>query len=103
MSTLQQVTNISVAFCVPAAMAVAVSSCRVLSFVNLDIISRWGDILTVVALCTGFGQQLARPLFRERHDPNMSEEDATKLLHEGLRVCAFLPVEVLGCGRTCDA
>ena len=34
----------------------------------------------------GFGQMLARPLFRERHRPDMSEEDAIKLLHEGLRV-----------------
>lgn len=29
---------------------------------------------------------LARPLFRERHHPDMSEEEATQLLHEGLRV-----------------
>ena len=29
---------------------------------------------------------LARPLFRERHRPDMSEEEATELLHEGLRV-----------------
>ena len=35
----------------------------------------------------GFGQMLARPLFRERHRPDMSAEDAVKLLHEGLRVC----------------
>lgn len=34
----------------------------------------------------GFGQMLARPLFRERHRPDMSEEEATQLLHEGLRV-----------------
>ena len=34
----------------------------------------------------GFGQMLARPLFRERHHPDMSEEDAVKLMHEGLRV-----------------
>jgi 20S proteasome alpha/beta subunit len=34
----------------------------------------------------GFGQMLARPLFRERHRPDMSEEEATELLHEGLRV-----------------
>ncbi len=31
---------------------------------------------------------LARPLFRERHRPDMSEEEATQLLHEGLRVRA---------------
>ena len=34
----------------------------------------------------GFGQMLARPLFRERHRPDMSEEEATTLLHDALRV-----------------
>jgi len=34
----------------------------------------------------GFGQQLARPLFRERHRPDMSEEEATELMHDALRV-----------------
>lgn len=29
---------------------------------------------------------LARPLFRERHRPDMSEEEATTLLHDALRV-----------------
>ena len=33
---------------------------------------------------------LARPLFRERHRPDMSEEEATELLHEGLRVSGCL-------------
>ncbi|KAK9905094.1 hypothetical protein WJX75_009547 [Coccomyxa subellipsoidea] len=40
-------------------------------------------------IATGFGQMLARPLFRERHRPDMSEEEATQLLHEGLRVCYY--------------
>ena len=39
----------------------------------------------------GFGQMLARPLFRERHRPDMSEEEATQLLHEGLRVPILSP------------
>ena len=36
--------------------------------------------------CAGFGNYLARPLFRERHSRDMSEADATKLLHDALRV-----------------
>lgn len=34
----------------------------------------------------GFGQMLARPLFRERWRPDLSEEEASQLLHDGLRV-----------------
>lgn len=34
----------------------------------------------------GFGNHLARPLFRERHSPDMSEADATALIREGLEV-----------------
>ncbi|KAK9823028.1 hypothetical protein WJX81_000462 [Elliptochloris bilobata] len=40
-------------------------------------------------IATGFGQMLARPLFRERHRPDMSEEEATELLHDALRVCYY--------------
>ncbi len=36
--------------------------------------------------CAGFGNYLARPLFRERHSRDMSEADATKLLQDALRV-----------------
>ena len=36
---------------------------------------------------------LARPLFRERHRPDMSEEEATQLLHEGLRVGATVALD----------
>ena len=34
----------------------------------------------------GFGSHLARPLFRERHRADMSEEEATQLLHDALKV-----------------
>ena len=36
----------------------------------------------------GFGNYLARPLFRERHRPDMSEAEATKLMHDALKVRA---------------
>lgn len=38
---------------------------------------------------TGFANHLARPLFRERHSNDMSEEDAITLLHDALRVCYY--------------
>lgn len=38
------------------------------------------------SLGAGFGNYLARPLFRERHSPDMSEAEATKLMHDALRV-----------------
>lgn len=38
---------------------------------------------------TGFASMLARPLFRERHSDDMSEEDAVTLLHDALRVCYY--------------
>ena len=37
----------------------------------------------------GFGNYLARPLFRERHSPDMNEAEATKLMHDALRVCFY--------------
>lgn len=46
---------------------------------------RLGNVLMGFARA-GFGQMLARPLFRERHRPDMSEEEATQLLHDALRV-----------------
>ena len=56
----------------------------------------------------GFGQMLARPLFRERHRPDMSEEEATQLLHDALRVripCCLchtgLGAECLPCQMRC--
>jgi hypothetical protein len=35
---------------------------------------------------TGFGNQLARPLFRAKHRPDMSEEEAVDLIKEALEV-----------------
>jgi 20S proteasome subunit beta 7 len=40
-------------------------------------------------VATGFGGMLARPLFRERHDPKMSEAEAEKLIKDALRVCYY--------------
>lgn len=40
-------------------------------------------------VATGFGNMLARPLFREKHSPDMSEADATELMHEALKVCHY--------------
>lgn len=34
----------------------------------------------------GFGNMLARPLFREKHNPSMSESEAEALIHEALKV-----------------
>lgn len=34
----------------------------------------------------GFGNQLARPLFRAKHKPDMSEEEAVDLIKEALEV-----------------
>ena len=42
-----------------------------------------------ILLSSGFGNYLARPLFRERHSPDMSEAEATKLMHDALRVCFY--------------
>lgn len=36
-------------------------------------------------LPAGFGNHLARPLMREKHRPDMSEEEATALMHECLK------------------
>ena len=57
----------------------AISSIELHSERDISVMARPG--------VAGFGQMLARPLFRERHHPDMSEEDAVKLMHEGLRVC----------------
>merc|ERR1719478_785086 len=37
----------------------------------------------------GFGNHLARPLFRERQRDDMEEEEAVKLVHDALRVCYY--------------
>lgn len=36
-------------------------------------------------IATGFGNHLARPLFREAHRPDMSAEEAEELLKRSLR------------------
>jgi 20S proteasome subunit beta 7 len=38
---------------------------------------------------TGFGNQLARPLFREKQHDLMTEQEAAELMHEALRVCYY--------------
>ena len=40
-------------------------------------------------VATGFGNQLARPLMRARHSPEMSEADARALLRDCLRVLYY--------------
>ncbi|KAI7846152.1 hypothetical protein COHA_000322 [Chlorella ohadii] len=40
-------------------------------------------------VATGFGNHLARPLMREKHRPDMSEEEATALMHDCLKVCYY--------------
>ena len=39
----------------------------------------------------GFGNYLARPLFRDQEDklPSMDEASATKLLHDALKACGY--------------
>ncbi|GLC46596.1 hypothetical protein PLESTB_001221700 [Pleodorina starrii] len=38
---------------------------------------------------TGFANQLARPLFRERQRDDMSEEEALQLMYDALKVCYY--------------
>ncbi|KAL3134988.1 hypothetical protein ABBQ32_007942 [Trebouxia sp. C0010 RCD-2024] len=40
-------------------------------------------------IATGYGNMLARPLFREKHKPDMSEDDAMQLMKEALKVCYY--------------
>ncbi|DBB18528.1 hypothetical protein WJX82_008712 [Trebouxia sp. C0006] len=40
-------------------------------------------------VATGFGNMLARPLFREKHSPDMSEIEAMELMREALKVCYY--------------
>ena len=47
-----------------------------------------GTNYTDVHVATGFGNHLARPLMREKHRPDMSEEEAVALMHECLKVGA---------------
>lgn len=66
-------------------------------------------VLTSAAFhVSGFGNYLARPLFREREAelPSMSEADATKLMHDALRVsivCAQSAHQSLRCQASVGA
>lgn len=55
----------------------------------LGSVSMIGTAYTDTHVATGFGNHLARPLFRERHRPDMSEAEATQLLHDALKVCYY--------------
>lgn len=55
----------------------------------LGTVGMVGTSYTDAHLATGFGNHLARPLMREKHRPDMSEEEATELLHECLKVCYY--------------
>ena len=48
-----------------------------------------GTNFTDSHLATGFGNHLARPLFREFHRPDMSAAEAEELLKKSLRVCYY--------------
>lgn len=53
------------------------------------------DLTPHLSAVTGFGNMLARPLFREKHSPDMSEADATELMHEALKVRLLSWVDML--------
>lgn len=55
----------------------------------LGTIGMIGTHYTDGHVATGFGNHLARPLFRERHKAEMSEEDAVTLIKDALRVCYY--------------
>lgn len=40
-------------------------------------------------IAAGFGNHMARPLFREKHTDDMSEEDARALIEDCLRACVM--------------
>lgn len=55
----------------------------------LGTVGMVGTSYTDQTVATGFGNHLARPIMRDRHRPDMSEEEATTLLHDCLRVCYY--------------
>lgn len=55
----------------------------------LGMVSMVGTHYTDSHVTTGFANHLARPLFRERQQDDMSEEDALALLYDGLKVCYY--------------
>ena len=56
---------------------------------ELGLVGMIGESYRDDHVATGFAQQLARPLLREKHSPNMAEADARALLHECLRVLFY--------------
>jgi 20S proteasome subunit beta 7 len=55
----------------------------------LGTVGMIGTSYTDTTVATGFGNQLARPLMRDRHRADMTEAEATALLHDCLRVCYY--------------
>jgi 20S proteasome subunit beta 7 len=55
----------------------------------LGTVGMIGTHYTDEHIATGFGNQLARPLFREKHSVNMSEAEAEELMKEALKVCYY--------------
>lgn len=57
----------------------------------LGTVGMIGTAYTDVHVATGFGNYLARPLFRDQEAklPTMSEADATRLMHDALKVCYY--------------
>jgi 20S proteasome subunit beta 7 len=55
----------------------------------LGTIGMIGTHYTDQTVATGFGNHLARPIMRERHRPDMSEEEAVELMKDCLRVCYY--------------
>eukprot|EP00877_Chromochloris_zofingiensis_P009749 jgi/Chrzof1/5027/Cz15g09020.t1 len=55
----------------------------------LGMVGMIGTHYTDSHVATGFASMLARPLFREKHSDDMSEEAAVELLHEALKVCYY--------------
>lgn len=55
----------------------------------LGMVNMIGTHYTDAHVATGFGAQLARPLFREKHREDMTAAEARALLEEALRVCYY--------------
>jgi len=55
----------------------------------LGMVAMNGTHYTDSHVTTGFANALARPLLRERQRDDMSEEEATTLIHDALRVCYY--------------
>ncbi|KAG2492385.1 hypothetical protein HYH03_009333 [Edaphochlamys debaryana] len=55
----------------------------------LGMVGMIGTHYTDNHVTTGFANQLARPLFRERQKDDMSEEEALQLMYDALKVCYY--------------